>query len=82
MSKRASKVSGWFLGVLAVGSLVLGLSVAAAKPASSLTCANDGWNWVGSQPDAATCQSVCVSIHGPDTSSHWNPTTTCCTCLF
>ena len=82
MSKRMAKVSGWLLGVLVVGALGFGVSVAAATPASALTCQNDGWNFVGSQPDQATCQRVCEDIHGPGVTGHWVSSTTCCSCLF
>jgi hypothetical protein len=82
MSKHVAKLSGWVVGILAVAALLFGLSVATARPATAMTCQNDGWNFVGSQPNQPTCQSVCEGIHGPDVYGSWNPFTTCCSCLY
>ena len=82
MSQRTEKISGWVVGLVVAGALAFGLSVAVVTPASALTCQNDGWNFVGQQPDEVTCQNVCYSIHGGDVVGHWNPTTGCCSCLY
>ncbi len=84
MSKRVSRFSGWVLGLLVVGALAFGLSVATARPATAMTCQNDGWNFVGSQPNAGACQTACNNAHpgDPNVVGHWNSTSTCCSCLF
>lgn len=83
MSKRTKRISSWLTGAVVAAALGFGLLVATAKPASALTCADDGWTWLGQQPDAQTCDNLCKSIHGdPEAVGHWNPTTGCCVCLF
>ena len=82
MSKRVTQFSAWLFGASVVGALAFGLSVATARPASAMTCQDDGQTWVGSQPDAPTCNQVCINIHGSEAQGHWNSTTTCCMCEF
>ncbi len=83
MSDRVRKSSGWVLGVLVGGVLAFGASVALAKPAAALDCADDGWNFLGSQPSSEACNTACVNAHYPDEAwGHWSPTTTCCQCLY
>ncbi len=84
MSKPVAKFSGWVLGLLVVGALAFGLSVATATPATAMTCPNDGWNWVGQQPSQAACTQACLTAHYPQTDvvGQWHPSTGCCTCLY
>ncbi len=83
MSKRGSRISGWIVGTAVTAALAFGLSVATAKPASALTCPDDGWNWVGEQPDPETCTNVCQTAHGndPEVVGHLYPNG-CCACLY
>jgi hypothetical protein len=82
MSKRSQKVSGWLLGLVVAVALGFGLLVATAKPAYALSCWDDGWIHVGSQPDEVTCGYVCRSIHGSEAVGFWNPDTGCCHCAW
>lgn len=83
MSQRVKKFSGWLVGIAVTLALAFGLTVALAKPASALTCLNDGWDWVGEQPDKPTCDYTCQVVHGdPSASGIWYPTTHCCRCLY
>ena len=84
MSRRVKTFSGWLVAIAVTLALAFGLTVALARPASALTCPDDGWNWVGQQPDQQTCTAVCQAVHGNDPTvvGRWNPTTGCCTCLY
>lgn len=82
MSMRVKRVSGWMLGLLVAAALVFGASVALVQPAQAMTCANDGWNTFGWQPDYNSCQTACWQVHDPTAQPRWNPITGCCSCLF
>lgn len=71
MSTRMRSITGWIVGAAVAAALAFGLMVATARPASALTCQNDGWDWVGQQPDLETCKNVCRAVHG-DPGAKWN----------
>jgi hypothetical protein len=82
MSQQAQRFAGWLVGIAVSAALAFGLMVATARPASALTCQNDGWDWVGEQPDLETCKNVCRAVHGdPDASGILYPGN-CCRCLY
>ncbi len=83
MSRKTRKASGWLVGAAVTAALAFGLSVAVAKPAGAMECADDGWNFLGSQPSAEACNTACSNAHYPDEAwGHWNQFTTCCQCLY
>ncbi len=82
MTERLVKVPRWVGGILAAGALAFGLLVATATPAAALSCADDGYWFLGSKPSAQACRDACVAIHGENINDIWNPTTTCCKCLL
>jgi hypothetical protein len=82
MSQQAQRFAGWLVGIAVSAALAFGLMVALAKPASALTCANDGWDWVGEQPSQQACNTTCQAVHGdPGASGIWYPNH-CCRCLY
>jgi hypothetical protein len=83
MSQQAQRFAGWLVGIAVSAALAFGLMVALATPASALTCANDGWDWLGEQPSEQACVNACRAVHGdPEAGGIWNPTSHCCRCLY
>ena len=69
------------MGLAVLGALAFGSTVAFATPANAMTCADDGWNFLGSQPSSQACFEACFALH-PDLDHYrWGPNN-CCTCFF
>ena len=81
MSQQGRTVSSWIVGLLVTGALAFGASVAFATPANAMTCANDGWNWLGYKPTPGACYTSCHAIH-PDLVDIGYGAQGCCTCYF
>lgn len=82
MSGR-TKLAGWWV-VAALVAAVLGLGAREAFGSSTImTCPNDGWNSMGSQPSYGACNQACFAAH-PDGEfiPQWIESTTCCRCLL
>ncbi len=82
MSQRVKSVSGWIVGALVAGALAFGASVAFAKPASAMSCQNDGWNFLGEKPTQSACQTACAALHPDLDHVQWGSTNHCCACIF
>lgn len=81
MSRLMKKAGGLALGLGVTGALAFGATVAFARPANAMTCANDGWNFLGAQPSLAACTSACLALHQDLIKVRWGPNN-CCTCFF
>jgi len=81
MSRSIKRIGGWGFGVAVAGALAFGASVAAAKPANAMTCANDGWNWLGYYPTESECYTACLLLHPSLDHVRYTPEG-CCTCYF
>ncbi len=81
MSRGAKKLGGWVAGLAVVGALVFGLTVTLATPANAMTCANDGWNWLGYKATPGACFTSCKALH-PELVEYRYSVLGCCTCLF
>ncbi len=82
MSRSIKRLGGWGFGVAVAGALAFGGVVAVATPANALTCPDDGWNWLGQQPDEGACLAACVAVHGEEVEAQWGSTNGCCRCLY